>query len=254
MADLLAGRVAIVTGAAHPRGIGRAILNALAAEGASVVGSDLAGAAGLEDIAGLACDVSDKASCETLVSEVIARHGRLDTLVNNAGVGLGSGDFLEITPAEWQASLQVNLMGQVNMCSAAIPHMLEGGGSIINVASLSGLGAMEAIPACYTASKFASVGLTKQLALQYAGHGIRVNALCPGSVVTQMHEQSMALLAEAHDISPEEAQALEDSHIALGRSAQPEEIGKSAVYLASDLASYVTGVAMPVAGGMQPGL
>ena len=131
---------------------------------------------------------------------------------------------------------------------------MDEGGSIINVASLAGTGAMDAIPACYTASKFAAVGLTKQLAAQYAKNGIRVNALCPGSVVTRMHEQSMALLARQHGISPEEAQALEDARIPLGRSAQPEEIGNTAVFLASDLASYVTGVAFPVAGGMAPGL
>ena len=113
---------------------------------------------------------------------------------------------------------------------------------------------MPSIPACYTASKFAAVGLTKQLAAQYAPHSIRVNALCPGSVVTQMHQQSLALLAEAHGISIEEAQDLEESHIPLGRSAQPREVGQAAVFLASDMGSYVTGVALPVAGGMAPGL
>ena len=132
--------------------------------------------------------------------------------------------------------------------------MLESGGSIINVASLAGTGALGAIPACYTASKFAAVGLTKQLATQYAANNIRVNALCPGSVITQMHQGSMALLAEANGITPEEAQELENANIALGRSAQPEEVGNSAVYLASDLSSYVTGVALPIAGGMAPGL
>ena len=254
MTELLSGKIAIVTGAAHPQGIGRAILEAMSSHGAEVIGTDLTNTQGLDEISGIACDVTDAAQCEALVSLAIERFGRIDILVNNAGVGVGSGDFLEIQAKEWELSLQVNLMGQVNMCQAAIPRMLDEGGSIINVASLSGLGALDSIPACYTASKFASVGFTKQLALQYASSGIRVNALCPGSVVTQMHQQSMALLAEAHNISPAEAQALEDSHIALGRSAQPAEIGNSAVYLASDMASYVTGTAMPVAGGMLPGL
>ncbi|MEH6636867.1 MAG: SDR family oxidoreductase [Halioglobus sp.] len=254
MAELLTGKVAIVTGAAHPRGIGRAIYNALSAHGATVVGSDLESAEGLTDIDGIGCDVTDPAQCARLIEIVQEKHGQLDVVVNNAGVGVGSGDFLKTTDREWDISLAVNLRGPVNICRAAIPAMLESGGSIINVASLAGIGAMEAIPPCYTASKFAVVGLTKQLSLQYAPNNIRVNALCPGSIVTQMHQGSMALLAEANNITPEQAQQLENANIALGRSGQPEEVGNSAVYLASDLASYVTGVALPVAGGMVPGL
>jgi NAD(P)-dependent dehydrogenase (short-subunit alcohol dehydrogenase family) len=254
MAELLAGKIAMVSGAAHPRGIGRAIVTAMSDHGATVVGTDLPGAEGLADISGLACDVTDSSQVEAAVAAVIQQHGRLDILVNNAGVGLGSADFLELSERDWEISLAVNLRGVANCCKAAIPHMLEKGGSIINVASLAGVGALDAIPACYTASKFAAVGLTKQLAIQYAGNRIRVNALCPGSVVTQMHRNSMALLAQEHGISPAQAQELENANIALGRSAEPGEVGNSAVYLASDLASYVTGIALPVAGGMAPGL
>jgi NAD(P)-dependent dehydrogenase (short-subunit alcohol dehydrogenase family) len=252
--QLLADRVALVTGAAHPEGIGRAICAALAEAGATVVGVDLAGAEGLAEIGGLACDVTDMDQVNTLVDKVLTNHGAIDVLVNNAGVGVGSADFLQITDEDWDLSLAVNLKGVANLCRAVIPNMLGRGGSIINVASLAGTGAMQSIPACYTASKFAAVGLTKQLAAQYAPHSIRVNALCPGSVVTQMHQQSLALLAETNGISIEEAQALEDSHIPLGRSAQPREVGQAAVFLASDMGSYVTGVALPVAGGMAPGL
>ena len=254
MADLLEGRIALVTGAAHPRGIGRAIALALEAHGATVVSTDLAGSEGLEQVAGLSCDVTSPEQVEHAVAEVLSRHGGIDILVNNAGVGVGSADFMAITDRDWELSLAVNLRGVVNVCRAVLPHMQERGGSIINIASLAGTGAMDSIPACYTASKFAAVGLTKQLAAQYAPQNIRVNALCPGSVVTKMHEQSMALLAETHDISVEDAQALEDANIPLGRSAQPEEVGRAAVFLASDLSSYVTGVALPVAGGMAPGL
>ncbi len=254
MANLLENKVALVTGAGHPRGIGRAILNALTAQGATVIGCDLLGAEGLSDIDGLACDVTDKTMVKAVVETMIARHGQLDIVVNNAGVGRGSADFLELTDTDWDVSLAVNLRGIVNVCETVIPHMRARGGSIINVASLAGTGALQAIPACYTASKFAAVGLTKQLALQYAPDNIRVNALCPGSVVTQMHEQTMALLAEAEGITVAEAQALEESQIPLGRSAQPEEVGQAAVYLASELSGYVTGNALPVAGGMAPGL
>jgi 3-oxoacyl-[acyl-carrier protein] reductase len=246
--------VAVVTGAAHPQGIGRAIYVALAEAGATAVGTDLEGIDGLDEIGGLACDVTDTGQVRTLVDSVLARYGGIDILVNNAGVGVGSADFLEISDGDWDLSLAVNLRGVANLCRAVIPHMQERGGSIINVASLAGTGAMTSMPACYTASKFAAVGLTKQLAAQYAPHNIRVNALCPGSVVTRMHQQSLALLAETNGISIEEAQALEESHIPLGRSAQPAEIGRAAVFLASDMGSYVTGVALPVAGGMAPGL
>ena len=173
---------------------------------------------------------------------------------DNAGVGIGAADFMALSDQDWDLSLAVNLRGVVNFCRAAIPAMLNEGGSIINVASLAGTGAMDSIPACYTASKFATVGLSKQLAAQYAANGIRVNALCPGSVITQMHEQSLALLAATHGITVEEAQAMENASIPLGRSAQPEEVGQAAVFLASDLSSYVTGVALPVAGGMAPGI
>lgn len=254
MADLLAGKVALVTGAAHPRGIGRAIHDALAAEGATVVACDLASAEGLADIAGLECDVTDSAQVKAVVDTLLERHGQLDIVVNNAGVGLGSADFMALTDSDWDISVAVNLRGVANVCRETIAHMQGAGGSIINVASLAGIGALPAIPACYTASKFAAVGLTKQLALQYAADNIRVNALCPGSVITQMHEQTMALLAEAEGVSIEEAQAIEDSQIPLGRSAQPEEVGKAAVYLASDMSAYVTGTVLPVAGGMAPGL
>lgn len=251
---LLQGKVAIVTGAAHQQGIGRAIAEAFQREGAIVVITDLAGAEGLLDVDGIGCDVSDREQVHAMVARVIEQHGQLDIVVNNAGVGLGSGDFLELTERDWDISFAVNVRGVANVCQAAIPHMRARGGAIINLASLAGLGAMESIPACYTASKFAAVGLSKQIASQFAADNIRCNALCPGSVVTRMHAQSMALLAEQHGVSVEEAQAIEESQIPLGRSAQPAEIADAALYLASDLSRYVTGTALPVAGGMAAGL
>ena len=251
---LLQGKVAIVTGAAHPKGIGRAIAIALQREGATVVATDIEGAQGLKEINGVACDVTDREQVDALIQHVIDQHDSIDIVVNNAGVGIGSPDFLTLTDRDWELSLNVNVRGVANVCQAAIPHMQANGGSIINVASLAGIGAMASIPACYTASKFATVGLTKQIAAQFAADQIRCNALCPGSVVTQMHQGVLATLAEQHDISLEEAQALENSAIPLGRSAQPGEVADAAVYLASDLSLYVTGTTLPVAGGMSPGL
>jgi 3-oxoacyl-[acyl-carrier protein] reductase len=259
MTDLLKGsllldKVAIVTGAGHPKGIGRAIANAFQREGATVVITDLAGAEGLEEAGGIALDVTDPVQVDAAIKRIIDEHMKLDIVVNNAGVGVGSPDFLQLSDKDWELSLNVNVRGVANVCQAAIPHMQHRGGSIINVASLAGIGAMNSIPACYTASKFATVGLTKQIAAQFAKDQIRCNALCPGSVVTQMHASVLATLAEEHNISLEEAQALENSAIPLGRSAQPGEVADAAVYLASDLSAYVTGTTMPVAGGMSPGL
>ena len=252
--SLLQGKVAIVTGAAHPKGIGRAIAVALQRQGGTVVATDIEGATGLEEGNGVACDVTDREQVNALIQHVIEQHGNIDIVVNNAGVGIGNSDFLALTDQDWELSLNVNVRGVANVCQAAIPHMQANGGSIINVASLAGIGAMASIPACYTASKFATVGLTKQIAAQFAADKIRCNALCPGSVVTQMHQSVLATLAEQHNISLEEAQALENSAIPLGRSAQPGEVADAAVYLASDLSLYVTGTTLPVAGGMSPGL
>lgn len=251
---LLLDKVAIVTGAAHAEGIGRAIAVAMEQQGATVVVTDMAGAAGLEERKGIACDVTDRLQVNSLIEQVMQRHGRIDVLVNNAGVGVGDTDFLALTEKDWTLSLNVNVLGVANMCQAAIPHMQVNGGSIINVASLAGLGALSNMPACYTASKFATVGLSKQIAAQFAADEIRCNALCPGSVVTRMHHEVLQALAEQHDISLEQAQELEEAAIPLGRSARPAEIADAAVYLASDLSRYVTGTALPVAGGMSPGL
>ncbi|WP_027856572.1 SDR family NAD(P)-dependent oxidoreductase [Marinobacterium jannaschii] len=260
-------KVALVTGAGHPNGIGRAIAQKLAEQGATVVVTDLEQAA--EDMAdaveqlkalsgdamAVAMDVTKKEQIASCVEQVQARFGKIDVLVNNAGVGLGSTDFTELTEQDWNISLQVNVVGMANFCQAVIPIMqAQGGGSIVNIASLAGLGAIEAIPACYTASKFAAIGLTKQLAVNYAKQNIRCNAVCPGSIVTQMHKATLEFIAQEHGISVEEAQQHEDAGIPLGYSAQPSVVGDAVAYLASPAATYVTGITMPVAGGMSPGI
>lgn len=262
----LNGKVAIVTGAGHPEGIGRACARKLAAYGAKVVISDLTenddlqsfeaecanlGTQGLS----LVCDVTRAQQTDETVRETIQKFGQVDILVNNAGVGVGQPDFLQTSDKDWDISLNVNLRGVVNMCKAAIPHLQnQGSGSIVNIASLSGLGAIAGIPACYTASKFAVVGLTKQLALELAPKNIRCNAVCPGSVRTQMMKIAMENLAEFEGITVEEAEGLEAGTIPLGRAADPDEIAEFVALLASDAGRYMTGVALPVAGGMASGL
>lgn len=265
MANLM-GKVALITGAGHRKGIGHGIARQLIKAGATVIISDVAdmqllkdGVTDLQDLGGEAaatlCDVSDKESFRQALDFVLQHYKKLDVLVNNAGVAAGDEDFLAITDSDWYLSNQVNLMGAVTGCQTVLPFFKQqGSGSIINIASLAGLGAITGIPANYTASKFALVGLSKQLALQYAADNIRVNAVCPGSVVTQMHELTLQSIAENNGVSIQEAQDIENASIPLGYSASPEAIGDTVVFLAGDGASYITGQALPVAGGMAPGL
>jgi len=263
----LSQKVAVVTGAGHPKGIGRAIALKLAEQGATVVVTDLASAkkdldeAVIElkalgvDALALVVDITSKVDIARGVIQVQEHFGQLDILVNNAGVGVGSSDFIELTDQDWNLSFQVNVKGMADFCQAVIPVMeKQSGGSIINIASLAGLGAIESIPACYTATKFAAIGLTKQLAMNYAKANIRCNAVCPGSIVTQMHKATLEFIAQEHGISIQEAQALEDASIPLGYSAQPSVVGETVAYLASPAANYMTGVALPIAGGMSPGI
>jgi len=266
MSQILEGKIAFVTGAGHPKGIGRACARELAKKGAKVAVADLTDNADLRSFEDesramgaegyvTTCDVTNKTNVQKTIAGVVKRFGGLDIIVNNAGVGAGDPDFLKITDKDWDLSLSVNLRGVANICDAAIPHLIKNsGGSIINIASLSGLGAVNGIPACYTASKFAVIGLTKQLALQYAPEKIRCNAVCPGSVRTQMMETAMAHLAEHEGISIEEAEKLEASGIPLGRAAHPEEVAGLVSFLASDESFYMTGAALPVSGGMSPGI
>ena len=262
----LTGKVALVTGAGHRKGIGHGIARQLIKAGATVVISDLAdmqslqnGVTDLQALGGEAaatlCDVSDKVSFEQALDFVLKQYKKLDVLVNNAGVAVGNEDFLAITDSDWQLSNQVNLMGAVTGCQTVLPFFKQqNSGSIINIASLAGLGAINGIPANYTATKFALIGLSKQLALQYAADNIRVNAVCPGSVVTQMHALTLQSIAESNGVSLQQAQDIENASIPLGYSANPEAIGDAVAFLASDGASYITGQALPVAGGMAPGL
>jgi len=258
MQNTLENKTVLVTGAGHERGIGWAIAKELKQQGAKVIITDLQAEAFSERDqvdAAYNCDILQEKDVFEMLELIVKTHGAIDVLVNNAGVGIGSDDFLTTSNDDWRLSFDVNVFGAVNMMKAVLPILLEGGGgSIINIASLAGLGAMEGIPACYTASKFAMVGLTKQVAQQYAADNIRCNAICPGSIVTQMHAKTMAIIAEQNNCSLEEAQAIENEAIPIGHSADPVVVGSVVAFLASDAASYMTGVTLPVAGGMSQGL
>lgn len=243
------GKVVLVTGGGS--GQGAETCRLFAAEGADVVVADWNGDAAhavAEEIGGRAVvvDVSREAEVKRMVEAAAAPTGRLDILVNNAGVGYSeSGRFkmasIVDTPEEaWDAIMAINLKGVAMGCKHALPIMAaQGGGAIVNIASINALIAMPGADA-YTASKGGIVALTRVLAADWAPKGIRVNCICPGGVDTPM------IAGVVRDLA---AQDKELHPIPLGRIAQPVEIARMTLALASDDASYVTGVILPVDGG-----
>lgn len=266
---LLDGRTAIVTGAGSEHGIGFAACKSLVEAGANVVVTDLArngdeqgrldtrvaelAALGGEAIAS-GLDVTSLADAEAATRLALDRFGCIDILFNNAGYGHGVGPFLEMTDEQFDVSWRVNVMGVVNMCRAVIPQMqVQGGGSIINNSSLAGIGTIPKF-AGYSSSKFAVIGLTKVLAAEFGGDNIRVNAVCPGLVWTDMGREEVELLRQSGESFDDAKSAAANDVPLQQRWAEPREIGNAVVYLGSDLASYVSGVALPVAGALAPGL
>jgi NAD(P)-dependent dehydrogenase (short-subunit alcohol dehydrogenase family) len=240
-------RAGLVTGAAS--GIGRASAIAFAATGASVVVSDLESRrdAGEETVQAIAdaggtsmfvpCDVAVAEQCQALVDATLQAYGRLDFAHNNAGIDHAA-PIVETDDADFERVLRVNLWGVFSGMRAQIPAMIAGGGgAIVNTSSLAGLVGAPPLGA-YVASKHAVLGLTKTAAKEYAAQGVRVNAICPAAVRTGITDK---LPPEIHDTLPE-IQAIK-------RFAEPEEIAAAVVWLCSDAASFVTGVAMPVDGG-----
>lgn len=247
MGGRLADRVAVVTGAA--RGNGRAIAEAYAREGAVVVVADrdapgaqaaaeaIVAAGGRAEAAAL--DVTRSAEVESVLDAVTSRHGRLDILVNNAGV-IGRYPFLEITEAEWDRVLDINLKGTFLCGQAAARRMVaQGRGVIINVASVNAE-SVNPTTVHYCASKGAVRTLTKGMALALAPYGIRVNAIGPGPIYTDLSRDRLDDPA---------ALAATLAHIPMGRVGQPQDLAGAAIFLASDEAGYVTGITLYVDGG-----
>jgi 3alpha(or 20beta)-hydroxysteroid dehydrogenase len=241
----VAGKVALVTGGAS--GMGAAHARALAGEGARVAITDVAADAGGQladelraaggEVGFYQHDVTDAENWRQVVTEVERVHGQIDILVNNAGIQIRSVG-IEVEDREWDAVTAVNQRGVFLGLRAVIPGMVSaGGGSIVNIASLAALvGLPGSLP--YQASKSAVLGLTRGAAVAYGPDNIRVNAICPGLIVTGMTESASA-----------EAVAGILSQVALRRDGHAEEVAAAVLFLASDESSYITGVALPVDGG-----
>lgn len=264
MANRFHGKVALVTGAAG--GIGRASALAFAREGAKVVVSDIA-AAGAQETVGqieaaggeaffVKADVADAAQVEALVRTTIERFGRLDCAHNNAGVEGSAVRTADCTEEDWQRTLAINLTGVWLCMKREIPHMLaQGGGAIVNTASVAGVVGHK-MHAAYSASKHGIIGLTKSAALDYARAGMRINAVCPGLIDTEMVERAITasggrgvmsqLLAPVRKFV---APKILVSKQPAGRMGLPDEVAQAVMWLCSEEASFVNGHALIVDGG-----
>jgi 2-keto-3-deoxy-L-fuconate dehydrogenase len=251
----LKNKIAIVTGAGS--GIGAAIAECFAAAGACVHAADINEPAAQRIAANicesgykaqpLALDVSDESSCVEAIRAVVENSGRIDVLVNNAGVG-HVGDILRTAPADLDRLWKINVLGVYHLSRTVLPGMIEqGSGSIVNIASIAGLMGMEARFA-YTTTKHAVVGITRAMAMDHSTTGVRINAICPGRVRTPFVDEMLRQYPNPEDY----LRQLEAPH-AMKRMASPAEIASAALYLASDAASFVTGSAMTVDGGYTTG-
>lgn len=255
MTGRLAGKAALITGGGG--GIGAATAALFCAEGASVMLVDI-DAGGLERtassiqertpgarVARFAADVADPAAGQQAVERCVEAFGRLDVLVNNAAMRNYS-PLADATPAEWQAVLGVNLMGNANFSRAALPHLRHADqGAIVNVSSCYAVTGRKGM-GLYDATKAGILAMTRTLAFEEAAHGVRVNAICPGSTLTDFHVNKV----KAAGGSVQELKTKRQDTSLMGRWADPREIAGPILWLASDEASFITGTTLMVDGGL----
>lgn len=239
------GRVALVTAAGQ--GIGRAVAHRLAAEGAAVVVTDVrrdgadSVAAELTGPGALAieCDVTSRDDVDAAVSAAVERFGRLDVLVNNAGGCIVTTPFEQTSAEDWHRQLDLTLVGAARCIQAALPHLFETRGNVVTISSVNGLAAFGNIE--YAAAKAGQEIMTKNLAARHGSTGVRFNVVAPGTIRTPNWDGQQEALAEFARLYP------------LGRIGEPEDIAAAVAFLASDDAAWITGITLPVEGGVLAG-
>lgn len=254
----LEGKVALITGAGDREGIGFGIARALAREGMEVVLADLPGTdtAGccrtLREENGCTCsglplDLTDEASISECASRLAERYGHLDVLVNNAGIFPPQRRVGDVEDVLWDTVFTINLLGPFRLFKRLLP-LLRHRSSIINMASRAGKRAAPGY-AAYSASKAGLVMLTRSIAVEYAGEGIRANAICPGQIMTQLAKKRFARESAAGGTTPEAWLASVVAGIPAGRMGTPDDIGSLTAFLASGASDYITGQAINICGG-----
>jgi NAD(P)-dependent dehydrogenase (short-subunit alcohol dehydrogenase family) len=246
----LKNKVAMITGAAS--GIGQATAELFAEEGASVAVVDVdvergeATARNISEHGGQACfvraDIAREADCAQAVSETVQAYGTVDILVNNAAVFVLKG--FGATPEDWQLSFGVNVVGSAMITRYAVEHMKQKGGAIVNLSSISGFVAQPDF-FVYSATKAALLQMTRNMAMDLGPYRIRVNSVCPGTIITPASLRHM----EKVGVTLEQFDAQEGAKTFLGRAGRPREVAHAILFLASDEASYITGAALMVDGG-----
>ena len=250
------GKVAIITGANTGIGFGCAkvfseagmnvVMAARRKEKGEAAAAEL-NAAGKGECTFFQCDVSDPDQVKALIDFAVEKYGRLDTMVNNAGYNPIHMDACDMSIESYQRVLATNLMGEFYGCKFAIPHLRKTKGSIINMSSiLSKVGQEQT--AGYSSTKGGINSMTQTIAIEEARHGVRVNAICPGHIMTEIVYKEMERVAD-----PEAYLDRCNHYSGLGRGGQPEEVGTAALFLASSWAGYITGVTLNVSGGMEFG-
>lgn len=249
MTNRLDGKIALITGAAA--GMGAAHARSFVDEGAKVIVADIDDAKGSGVAARLGeaaifvhLDVTDTASWASAVQEAEAHFGAVNVLVNNAGVSGSATNTVDITKEEWTRTINIDLNGTFHGIRAVLPKMLEtGGGSIVNISSAAGMAAAPGVNVAYVAAKFAVRGIAKQVAVEYARQGIRVNSVHPGAVRTELTQNLMDQLG---------AEFMEGffSTVPMHRLGELDEVSSAVVFLASDESSFITGTEIVIDGGL----
>ena len=239
MPGRLAGKVCVITGTAS--GIGAESARLFEHEGATVVGIDLDAEQAVGGLT-IAADVADEEQVKQAMATTVEEYGRIDVLMNNAGINPTDDESVINTSLEsWQRVQDVNLRGVFLCCKHGIPHLLERGGAIVNIASFVALMGAAESQISYTASKGAVLAMSRELGVEFADRGVRVNAICPGPIRTP-------LLDELFATEPERSEK-RLVHIPMGRFGEPEEIARAALFLAGDDAGFITATALTVDGG-----